>query len=251
MLFRSGIEVEVGLLGDEARRLIAPFARLMTTGLPWIHAKWAMTLDGKVATNTGSSQWISNASSRSVVHQLRGRMDAIVTSIGTVIADDPLLTARPAGSRIATRIVLDSTCRIPCGSQLVRTASTVPVIVVTTEFAPSDRIEALRQAGVEVLVIVATANKRPDLQELARELGRRRMTNVLLEAGGQVLGSFFDERLVNEVHAFVAPLLVGGAGAPSAIAGTGVDLMGNAMRLDQAAIQVLDGDLYMHGFIGE
>ena len=253
------IEVEVGLLGDEARRLIAPFTRLMTTGLPWVHAKWAMTLDGKQATRSGSSQWITNSLSRSVVHQLRGRMDAIVTGIGTVIADDPLLTARPAGPRIATRIVLDSACRTPCTSQLVRTAGTVPVIVVTTEFTPdrvellqqADRIEVLRQAGVEVLMVACDPNLRPDLREVMRELGRRRMTNVLLEAGGQVLGSFFDESFVNEVHAFVAPVIVGGQAAPSPIRGVGVDLMANASRLDQTSIQVLDGDVYIHGFMAK
>ncbi len=245
----AGIGVEVGLLGDEAQRLIAPFTGLMTTGLPWMHAKWAMTLDGKSATSTGSSQWISNSSSRSVVHELRGRMDAIVTGIGTVIADDPLLTARPSGPRLATRIVVDSLCRIPVTSQLVRTARDVPVVVVTTGFAPTDRIEALQQASVEVLVIASTSNHQPDLQELARELGRRRMTNVLIEAGGKLLGSFFDQRLVNEVHAFIAPLLVGGLGAPTPLAGTGVDLMSNAARLEQTEIQVLDCDVYVHGLI--
>jgi diaminohydroxyphosphoribosylaminopyrimidine deaminase/5-amino-6-(5-phosphoribosylamino)uracil reductase len=241
------VDVAVGLSGVEAQRLIAPFTRLMTTGLPWMHAKWAMTLDGKSATTSGSSRWISNASSRSVVHELRGRMDAIVTGIGTVIADDPLLTARPPGPRVATRIVLDSLCRIPVTSQLVRTVADAPVVVVTTASAPAERIDALRHAGVEVLITAGTAGHQPDLHELARELGRRRMTNVLIEAGGKLLGSFFDQRLINEVHAFVAPLLAGGGSAPTPLAGTGINLMSNAMRLEQCEVRVLDGDVYVRG----
>jgi diaminohydroxyphosphoribosylaminopyrimidine deaminase/5-amino-6-(5-phosphoribosylamino)uracil reductase len=243
----AGIEVEVGLLGDEARRLIASFTRLMTTGLPWMHAKWAMTLDGKIATATGSSQWITNPSSRAVVHQLRGRMDAILTGVGTVLADDPQLTARPAGPRIATRIVLDSLCRLPVDSRLVRTAKDVPVLVATSEFAPSERIDALRQAGVEVLQLPGTPQRHPDPLELARELGRRRMTNVLIEAGGQILGSVFDLGLINEVHAFIAPSLIGGRDAPTPIGGTGLENMANAIRLEQTTLQMLDGDVYIHG----
>ena len=244
----AGIEVEVGLLGDEARSLIAPFTRLMTTGLPWMHAKWAMTLDGKIATTTGSSQWITNPSSRAVVHQLRGRMDAILTGVGTALADDPQLTARPAGPRIATRIVLDSLCRLSIDSRLVRTAKDVPVLVATTEFAPTQRVDALRHAGVEVLQIAGTTQRHPDPLELARELGRRRMTNVLIEAGSQVLGSFFDLGLINEVHAFIAPSLIGGRDAPTPIGGAGLENMASAVRLEQTAFQELDGDFYIHGF---
>ena len=176
-------------------------------------------------------------------------MDAILTGIGTVVADDPRLTARPSGPRTATRIVLDSQCRLSSDSQLVRTATEVPVLVVTTASAPVERIESLKKSGVEVLVATCTPQGHPDLHELVRELGRRRMTNVLLEAGGTVLGSFFDARLVNEVHAFVAPVLVGGLKASSPVAGTGVDPMANAWHLDQPRIQVLAGDVYVNGFI--
>lgn len=112
-LREHGVAVEVGLLEAEVRRLNAPFRKLVETGIPWVHAKWAMTLDGKIAARTGHSQWISGAASRAVVHRLRGRMDAIVIGIGTALADDPLLTARPAGPRVATRVVLDSTARLP------------------------------------------------------------------------------------------------------------------------------------------
>ena len=165
-----GIEVEVGLMADDARRLVAPFARLTTTGLPWIHAKWAMTLDGKIASKTGSSRWITNEASRAVVHQLRGRMDAILVGVGTILADDPLLMARPPGPRTPIRIVLDSTARTPLKSQLVRTARDVRTVVVATQHAPEDRCAALRAAGVEVLVISEDSASHPDLQvRLSRE----------------------------------------------------------------------------------
>ena len=248
-LKNAGIVVDMGTLGDEARRLIAPFTRLMTIGVPWVHAKWAMTLDGKIATSSGSSQWITNETSRSVVHQLRGRMDGILTGVGTVLADDPLLTARPSGPRTATRIVLDSTCRLPLDSQLVRTAHEVPVMIGTTQHAPADRLKRLRRAGVEVLVFTATTNQQPDLHEVLRELGNRRMTNLLVEGGGRILGTLFDQRLIDEVHAFIAPTLAGGQNSPTPLAGLGVDVMSNAARLDQTKIQTLDGDVYICGLM--
>src|SRR5690606_33762436 len=127
-----------------------PFAKLMTVGRPWVIAKWAMTLDGKLATASGDSQWISGEESRGVVHQLRGRMDAIVVGRGTAEQDDPLLTARPAGVRIPTRIVLDSQAVLSLGSQLVRTSSDAPVMVAAAANAPEARCHALREAGVEV-----------------------------------------------------------------------------------------------------
>src|SRR5262249_28998026 len=148
-----------------------------------------------------------------VVHQLRGRMDAIIVGIGTALADDPLLTARPAGPRVATRIVCDSRARLPLASQLVRTAGVAPVIVVVGPQAAQENIAALRARGVEVIELSpkSTANDtaRINPAELLAELGRRRMTNVLVEGGSALLGSFFDAGLVDEAHVFVAPKFLG------------------------------------------
>ena len=245
----AGIDVEVGLLADDARKLIAPFAKLMTTGFPWVHAKWAMTLDGKIASKTGSSRWITNEASRAVVHRLRGRMDAIVVGIGTVLADDPLLTARPPGPRTPLRIVLDSTARTPLDSQLVRTARDISTAVVVTRHASDVRCAALRAAGVEVLLVSKDANGHPDLGVVLAELGRQRLTNVLVEGGGQVLGYCFDAGMIDEVHAFIAPKLIGGAAAPSPLAGEGLADMKDSLWLDPSAVEVLDGDIYLHGWI--
>ena len=153
----AGIQVELGLRADAAARLNAPFLKRVVTGLPYVTAKWAMTLDGKTAVATGDSQWISSARSRSLVHQKRGQMDAIVVGIGTVLADDPLLTARPEGPRTAARVVLDSKARLPLDSRLVMTAREVPVIVAVTEQAPEHRRLSLAEQGCEILSMPGTA----------------------------------------------------------------------------------------------
>src|SRR5204862_1918231 len=135
----------------DARRQNAPYLKLLGTGRPYVHAKWAMTLDGKIATRTGDSKWVSGGASRRIVHELRGRMDAVVVGIGTALADDPLLTARPPGPRRAVRVVLDGAARLPLTSQLARTAREVPVCVAVTDRAPADRRGALAGSGCEVL----------------------------------------------------------------------------------------------------
>jgi diaminohydroxyphosphoribosylaminopyrimidine deaminase/5-amino-6-(5-phosphoribosylamino)uracil reductase len=245
----AGVTVEVGLLAADARRLLAPFFRLVTTGRPWVHAKWAMTCDGKLASRTGHSQWISGEASRAVVHQLRGRMDAIVVGIGTVFADDPLLTARPPGPRVATRLVLDRHARLPLDSQLVKSAREAPMCCVVAEDAPSERSLALQMQGVEVLRLPNAADPRALWNSLLDELGRRRMTHVLIEGGGQVLGSAFDAGVIDECHVFVAPKLLGGIGAPSPIGGLGREVVSPHADLVDATWRVLGEDAYLHGWV--
>jgi len=242
----AGMTVETGLLEAEARQLTAPFVRLMTRQRPWVHAKWAMTLDGKIASRTGHSQWISNTQSRAVVHQLRGRMDAIVVGIGTLLADDPLLTARPAGPRVATRVVIDSHARLPLSSQLVRTARDTPVLCVTSTAASVEAMDSLRATGVEIFQTAADEAGHPDVGEWLAELGRRKMTHVLVEGGGVLLGSLFDAQAIDEVHAFIAPKLVGGAHAPSPLQGAGLATIPE-QNLTVLETQILDGDIYVHG----
>lgn len=246
-LTQAGIEVEVGLLAADAERLLAPFLRLTTTGRPYVIAKWAMTADGKIASSTGQSQWISNEVSREVVHRLRGRMDAIIIGVGTAIADDPLLTARPSGPRTPIRIVLDSQARLPIDSQLLRTAADVPVMVATTAAAPAVRQTALQTAGAEVLILPAAPSGQAGLVELLAELGRRRLTNVLVEGGSAVLGSCLDRQVIDEAHVFMAPRLLGGSGAPSPMAGVGIDDPARGVRIEPAEIELLAGDVYLHG----
>jgi diaminohydroxyphosphoribosylaminopyrimidine deaminase/5-amino-6-(5-phosphoribosylamino)uracil reductase len=247
----ASIEVEVGFLEREVRQLAAPFCKLVETGLPYVHAKWAMSLDGRIASHTGNSKWISNEASRAVAHRLRGRMDAIAVGLGTAVADDPLLTARPTGPRVATRIVFDSHARLPLGSQLLRTAGTAPLLVVVGPHAPADNISRLRGTGAEVLKCPAadaeTAAERTDVRAVLAELGRRRMTNVLVEGGSQLLGTFFDSSLIDEVHVFIAPKLLGGNGALSPFAGRGRPAPLALPDLENPGIEILDGDIYIHG----
>jgi diaminohydroxyphosphoribosylaminopyrimidine deaminase/5-amino-6-(5-phosphoribosylamino)uracil reductase len=236
LLRAAGVPVELGLAEAEARRLNAPYLKLLSTGRPYVHAKWAMTLDGKIATRSGDSRWISNDASRRRVHVLRGRMDAILVGIGTALADDPLLTARPPGPRTALRIVLDSRGRLPLTSQLVRTAREAPVLVVTSEAAAVQHQQELAALGCEVQVLPGE-DGRPSVAALLDELGRRRLTNLLVEGGGEVLGSFRDADAIDEVHVFIAPRLAGGAGAKTPIEGQGVARIEEALSLAQWQVE--------------
>jgi diaminohydroxyphosphoribosylaminopyrimidine deaminase/5-amino-6-(5-phosphoribosylamino)uracil reductase len=238
----AGIPIDFGLCAIEARRQNGPYLKLLATGRPYVHAKWAMSLDGKIATRTGDSKWISNETSRRRVHELRGRMDGILVGIGTALADDPLLTARPPGPREACRVVLDSRARLPITSQLVRTASEVPTMIVTL---PSQAADGLMAAGCEVLPLPFQRDGKPDVSLLLFELSRRRWTNLLIEGGSEVLGSFFDMDFVDEVHLFLAPKLIGSADAKSPVAGVGWPAIARSLRWTTEAIENLDGDVYL------
>lgn len=241
----AGIEVEVGLGGEEAARVNAPYLTLLRRGRPYVHAKWAMTLDGKIATRSGDSKWISNEASRRKVHELRGRMDGILVGSGTALADDPLLTARPPGPRVACRVVLDGRGRLPLENRLVRSVHEGPVLVATTAAAPEAWLAEVRAAGCEALVLPAGPGGGIDLAELMRELGRRRWTNLLVEGGAEVLGSFLDAGMIDEAHVFIAPKVVGGAEALGPMRGMGVEQLSEALRLMRTHIETLDGDVYV------
>jgi diaminohydroxyphosphoribosylaminopyrimidine deaminase/5-amino-6-(5-phosphoribosylamino)uracil reductase len=254
-LKKAGLDVSVGLLEDECRELITPFAHRVRTGRPWVHAKWAMSLDGKLAARTGMSKWISSEPSREVVHQLRGCMDAIVVGLGTVRIDDPLLTVRPPGPKTPLRVVLDSLAQLSLDSQLVRTVSDAPLCVFCGPHAQATRIAALRAAGADVEVLGQAnpdgndplTDPRPSIPGILDALGRRGGTHVLFEGGSAVFGALFDANAVNEVHAFIAPMIIGGEGALAPVAGLGVDSPAAANRLRCVTVQSLGGDVYIRG----
>lgn len=243
----AGIEVEIGLCEVEARALTAPFVRWITEKRPWVHAKWAMTLDGKIASRTGHSQWITGSESRAVVHTLRGRMDAVVVGIGTVLADDPLLTARPAGPRLATRVIIDPQARLPVTSRLVQTVSEVPVLWIIGDHIPSSQTEAIIHTGVKCLRLPHDPDKGFNHRTWLNELGQRAMTHLFVEGGGKLLGSLFDAELIDEYHVFIAPKLVGGATAPSPLGGHGLERIPGGPSLQDVTMTMLDGDIYLHG----
>jgi len=171
-------------------------------------------------------------------------MDAIIVGIGTVLADDPVLTARPAGARVAARVVLDSSGRMPTESQLVRTAKAAPTLVVTAGAQP--RTSELRDLGCEVLSL-SLSDGRPDVRALLDELGRRRMTNVLVEGGSKVLGAFLDADAMDEAHVFLAAKLLGGGQAATPVGGAGHATIAEALALVDCRVEVVEGDFYLHG----
>lgn len=249
----AGINVSVGLLESEARELNRPFLTLVEKKRPYVHAKWAMTLDGRVASYSGSSQWISNEQSRTLVHDLRRRMDAILVGIRTVRSDDPLLTARPPGPRTLLRIVLDSRATLSEDSQLFRAQDGGPLLVVVSHQARPDDLSRLRAAGAEVLPVSYANPADPPaglcLNELLRHLGERKITNLLVEGGSRTFGTFFDGGWIDETHVFIAPKLIGGRDAVSPIGGRGIDQMSDALRPRIVETRFLDGDLYLRGRI--
>jgi len=240
----AGIEVEVGIRESAARQLNAPYLKLLAARRPWVIAKWAMSLDGKIATRTGDSRWISGEASRREVHALRGRVDAILVGRGTAERDDPLLTARPPGRRVATRVVVDRLARLPVQSQLVRTAREAPTLVVVGSQAPATRRRELQLHGCEVLEIAAP-NDAEFLCAMLDDFGARRWTNLLVEGGAALLGSLCDERLCDELHVYVAPKLIGGAGAPGAVQGLGLERIADASRWRAVSVDRFDDDVRM------
>jgi diaminohydroxyphosphoribosylaminopyrimidine deaminase/5-amino-6-(5-phosphoribosylamino)uracil reductase len=245
MLRTAGLDVAEGLGAAEAAEQNAPYLKLLRTGQPYVLAKWAMSLDGKIATRTGDSRWITGEPARRLVHELRGRVDAVLVGIGTVLADDPLLTARPPGPRVAARVILDRQLLLPIDSQLVRTAAEAPVLLFHGPMVEPDRRAALEAVGCECAAVPESA-RGVDVNAVLTNLGGRRFTNVLVEGGGAVLGSFWDARAVDEVFAFVAPKVIGGEDAPGPVAARGVERLADAMTLWQWSGRVVGDDWLLH-----
>ncbi len=249
-LKKAGIEVETGLLEEEARFLNAPFFKHVTTGIPYVTVKWAMSLDGKIATALGESAWISSEASRRLVHRLRGEMDAVVVGVNTVIRDDPLLTARHVrAKRTPARIVLDSMARTPIGSSLAQTASSVDTLIVVSHEAPKARTAALEKAGCAILPVRVRRKGYIELLDLLEFLGRRHFTNVLIEGGGEVIASAFEDRVVDRVLAFIAPKVIGGRSAVSPVEGVGVGKIRQAVTLSRTKVHRIGDDTLLEGLV--
>lgn len=240
VLRNAGRDVTVGVGEAHARRLNAPYLKLVQGGRPWVIAKWAMTLDGKIATRTGNSQWISGPESRQRVHELRGRVDAIVVGRGTILADNPLLTARPPGPRVAARIVLTRSGDLPERCQVRQTARDFPTLVVTAA-GNEGRLAGWATDGAEVIGLPSREGGL-SLAVLLEELGHRRMTNVLVEGGAGVLGAFRDAHAIDEAWVFVAPMLLGGQAALTPVGGYGVDVIRDAVRPEHSSVERLGDD---------
>ncbi|MCL2347153.1 MAG: bifunctional diaminohydroxyphosphoribosylaminopyrimidine deaminase/5-amino-6-(5-phosphoribosylamino)uracil reductase RibD [Planctomycetaceae bacterium] len=258
-LREAGIDVSVGCLESNARELNAPYLMRLERHRPWVIAKWAMTLDGKMATHTGSSRWVTSEASRNVVHQLRARMDAVMVGSRTAGLDDPLLTVRretvypeTVPNRTPLRIVFDSHGTLSPKSRLARTAHESLVIVAASEQVLQTDQTAKKNAilladsGCEVIPLKGETHHER-LLELFADLAKRGATNLLVEGGGTLLGHLFDHQLIDETHVFIAPKLIGGKDATFPIAGLGITEMSDACELIDPVTEPLGHDIYCHG----
>lgn len=243
----AGIEVNTGLLADRAERFNEKYLHFMRTGRPFVHLKMAVSLDGKVATRSGDSRWITGAEARSRVHDLRHEYDAIMVGGGTVRVDDPLLTDRsgkPRRRRLL-RVVIDPCLRVTTESQLARTASETPVLVFTRAGAAEADVSALQSRDVEV---VSDERQQLSLVTVLQELGHRSIQSVLLEGGPTLAALLIDAGLVDKVTFFIAPMIIGGTDSPSAIGDPGAEKIVNALELDRVEIKQHGRDVEITGY---
>jgi diaminohydroxyphosphoribosylaminopyrimidine deaminase/5-amino-6-(5-phosphoribosylamino)uracil reductase len=243
----QGLEVASGLLEEQSRVLNEVFVKWVTTGLPFVYLKAAMSLDGRIATRTGDSRWISNETSRAWVHRLRGRVDGILAGIGTVLADDPLLTPRTPGRRKRSplRVIVDPRLQTPPEARLF--SDPTPVLIAGGAEAPARKREALRQRGAEVLSL-PTVRGRLVLRPLLQHLGQRPVTSLLVEGGAELYASFLNEGLVDKLFLFYAPILIGGAGAKGMIGGLGPAKVAEAVKLKSVKVTKMKGDLLVEAY---
>lgn len=246
-LLSAGVEVCGGLMAPEAEQLNEKYLHSMRTGRPFVHLKLATSLDGKIATRTGDSRWITGEIARARAHELRHDYDAILVGAGTALSDDPLLTDRSGRPRRRplARVVLDDNLHISSASQLVKTASEAPVVVFTSAIADRSKIATLESRGVEV--ICDPSNGR-DLRTVLEELGRRSLHSVLVEGGAGVAGNLLEAGLIDKVTLFVGPILIGGREAPNAIGGRGAERIADALQFENVAVVQRGADLEITGY---
>lgn len=251
-LKESGLEVDCGVMEEEARRLNEVFIKYITTGMPFVVMKAAISLDGKIATRTGDSQWITGPGAREHGHRLRDRYDAIMVGVNTVLADNPSLTTRlPGGGRDPVRLILDSRARTPPESRVINRSSPAPTIIVTAGRAPRERVRLLEEAGAEVIAAPDRDGERVDIQALMRILAGREITSVLIEGGGRVHASALECGAVDKVAWFIAPMLIGGSEAPGPLAGRGAGRLSEAVRLDRVGVSRMGNDIIIEGYISK
>lgn len=234
-LHRGGVETVTGILEKEAAAINGPFIKFITKKMPYVTVKLAETLDGKIATRTGDSRWISSEESRRRVHELRGAVDAVMVGVNTVLRDDPALLNVLSGGKQPVRVVVDSLLKTPLRAKLLATISKSSVIIAATGCASSGRIKTFRNLGAEV-VITKSKNGRVDLKSLLRELARRGIINILVEGGGELAASFAEERLVDRFLFFIAPKIIGGRNATTSIEGAGSGRMRDALMFSEVKV---------------
>ena len=243
----AGIDVSYGLLAERNRRLNEIYIKYITTQIPFVAAKAAVSLDGKISTKTYSSQWISSSGMREYVHLIRGEYDAVMIGINTLLKDDPRLTVRHPNWRgkKLTRVILDSRLRFPLRAKILETLGTDPVLVITLDSSSARKAKALQKRGVGV---VSLPGSKLSLKKALQALGKKGIPSVLVEGGGSLLTSFIEQRLVDKIFATISPKLIGGSRAPTFLDGKGVRLIQDAQRLKETRVFQIDDEILFEGY---
>lgn len=244
-LKKAGIDVHVGLMEKEARKINEAFIKFVTMQRPFIILKAAMSMDGKIATTTGQSKWISSEESRKYVHELRNRVDAVIVGINTVLYDNPSLTCRMKGGRDPLRIILDSKLRIPLDARILTDKN---AMIATTNMCDKEKKRMLEDMGIGVIVI-RTNDSKVDLKELMYELSLRGIIHIMVEGGSEVAASALREGIVDKVIYFVAPKIIGGRNSKTPIGGDGIKSMDNALKLKDVEVRKLGDDIIIEGYL--
>ncbi len=249
-LKKAGIDVKVGVLEEEAKKLNEAFIVYMEKKRPFFTMKAAVSLDGKIATKTCDSKWISNEESRRYVNKLRSVMDGIMVGINTVILDNPLLVPkvlRP--KKYPVRIILDSKLRIPLSCEIVKTSEKYNTWIFTSEDSRADKEAKLKSMGLEIIRIPKEDSGRVSLKHVNEELYKREMVNILIEGGGELNSALLKEGLLDKVVLFYAPIIIGGKGALNLVGGKGIDFLKDAYKIDIAVIKRFKEDIYLEGYV--
>ncbi|HZK43576.1 MAG TPA: bifunctional diaminohydroxyphosphoribosylaminopyrimidine deaminase/5-amino-6-(5-phosphoribosylamino)uracil reductase RibD [Syntrophomonadaceae bacterium] len=250
ILQKAGIKTTVGILEEKAKVQNEVFFKYINTKLPFVCMKYAMTLDGKIATHTGNSRWVSNEESRKYVHQLRNVYDAILVGIGTVLLDNPMLNTRLdlPDKKDPIRVIIDGALEIPLDSNIVKTAHSQKTIIFTATIKNKNKAKQLSDAGIELIEISGKLDCL-NVTEVLNKLGEFGITSILVEGGAQINASFMQDKLVDKVLCFIAPKIVGGI-APSPVTGQGVNLMQDAYLLESIEIEKIGNDTLIKAYTG-
>lgn len=246
-LKEAGIDVITGILEEECKELNEVFMKYIVTKKPFVVLKTAMTLDGKIATASGESKWITSDNSRKEVHKLRNELSAIMVGVNTVIKDNPKLTCRIEGGKNPVRIIVDSKLRIPTTSEVV-VDNLAKTIVATTELADKEKILALEKLGVKV-VITKSKNNRVNLQSLMIELGKIGIDGILLEGGATLSFSALEENIVDKIQVYIAPKIIGGEKSKTSIGGQGIKKLSDAIELKDMTVKSISPDLLVEAYL--
>jgi len=245
----AGLEVVLGARQEEALHLVHAWTKHITLGVPYVSLKLALSLDGRIATRTGASKWVTGPEARAKVHALRSQHDAIAVGIGTALADDPRLTVRDVSGATPLRVVFDSKLRLPTEGRLATTAAQHAVVVLCNEEAPAEREAELSGLGVTVLRVARSAEGRIDPEAALRALAERGVVRLMVEGGAELAGSLLAVKLADELHAFLAPVLLGPRGRPGAVDWAGPSTPQEAPRIANPTWELVGADGYVHGSI--